>query len=58
MALSQPNFHDVLQFYLMLRGNRALRYCENPACGMPFPLVRKNKRFCNATCRSNARHYG
>jgi len=46
-----------LQFYLLVTERRPLRYCENPACSMPFPLARKNKRFCNSTCRSNARNY-
>lgn len=46
-----------LQFYLLVTERRPLRNCENPACGMPFPLARKDKRFCNSTCRSNARNY-
>ena len=46
-----------LQFYLLITDFEPMRRCENPACGMPFPATRKNKRFCNATCRSNARNY-
>ena len=46
-----------LQFYLLVTAHTPMRRCENPACGMPFPYTRKNKRFCNASCRSNARHY-
>lgn len=46
-----------LQFYLMIFKNRRMRRCDNPVCGMTFPLTRKGKRFCNDTCRSNARHY-
>lgn len=46
-----------LQFYLMMTNNLAMRRCENPACGMPIPVTRKNRRFCNRTCRSNMRHY-
>ena len=46
-----------LQFYLLITDVEPLRRCKNPACDMPFPATRKNKRFCNATCRSNARHY-
>lgn len=46
-----------LQFYLLVTGQKPTRRCENPACLMPFPVARKNKRFCNSTCRSNARHY-
>jgi hypothetical protein len=46
-----------LQFYLLITDFEPMRYCDNPACGMPFPATPKNKRFCNATCRSNARHY-
>jgi len=46
-----------LQFYLLITDSEPVRRCQNPACGMPFPATRKNKRFCNATCRSNARNY-
>ncbi len=46
-----------LQFYLFVTSDKPARYCENPACGMPLLVTRKNKRFCNASCRSNARHY-
>ena len=44
-----------LQLYLMVVGSRSMRNCD--ACGMPFPAKPKNKRHCDATCRSNARHY-
>jgi hypothetical protein len=46
-----------LQFYLLITDFERMRRCQNPACGLPFPATRKNKRFCNATCRSNARNY-
>ena len=46
-----------LQLYLLITDFQPMRRCQNPACGLPFPATRKNKRFCNATCRSNARHY-
>ena len=46
-----------LQFYLLITDSEPVRRCQNPACGLPFPATRKNKRFCNATCRSNARNY-
>jgi hypothetical protein len=46
-----------LQFYLMMTNNLAMRRCENPGCGLPIPVTRKNRRFCNPTCRSNMRHY-
>jgi hypothetical protein len=46
-----------LQFYLLITDFEPMRRCQNPACGLPFPATRKNKRFCNATCRSNARNY-
>jgi len=46
-----------LQFYLLITDFEPVRRCQNPACGLPFPATRKNKRFCNATCRSNARNY-
>lgn len=46
-----------LQFYLLMTNTLAMRVCENPACRMPLPVTRKNRRFCNSTCRSNMRHY-
>jgi len=46
-----------LQFYLLITDFEPMRRCQNLACGMPFPAIRKNKPFCNNTCRSNARHY-
>jgi hypothetical protein len=46
-----------LQFYLLVTDNKPMRHCENPACGMSFPAKPKHKRFCNASCRSNARNY-
>lgn len=38
-----------LQFYLLITEQKPTRRCENPACLMPFPVTRKNKRFCNST---------
>src|SRR5215213_5865494 len=46
-----------LQFYLLITDFEPMRRCQNPACGLPFPATRKNRWHCNATCRSNARHY-
>lgn len=46
-----------LQFYLFITSDKPMRHCENPTCGMPLLVTRKDKRFCNGTCRSNARHY-
>ena len=46
-----------LQFYLLVTDFEPMRRCENPVCRLPFPITRKNKRFCNNTCRSNARNY-
>jgi hypothetical protein len=46
-----------LQFYLFVTSDKPTRNCENPSCGMPFLVTRKDKRFCNATCRSSARYY-
>jgi hypothetical protein len=46
-----------LQFFLMMTNNLAMRRCENPACGLPIPATRRNRKFCNPTCRSNMRHY-
>ena len=45
------------QFYLMFTDNKPMHLCENPVCRMPFPVTRKGRRFCGATCRSNARHF-
>ena len=42
-----------LQFYLLIADRRPMRYCN--FCGVPFPY-RENKFYCNATCRSRARH--
>lgn len=46
-----------LQFYLMIFKDRLMRRCKNRACGLPFPLTRKDKWHCNDSCRSNARNY-
>lgn len=46
-----------LQLYLLVTEHKPMRRCENPACAMTFPATRKDKRFCNSTCRSNARNY-
>lgn len=46
-----------LQFYLMMTNSLAMHRCENPGCGLPIPATRKNRKFCNPTCRSNMRHY-
>jgi hypothetical protein len=46
-----------LQFYLLMTNSLKMRLCENPACHMPIPVTRKNRRFCSSTCRSNMRHY-
>ncbi|MGH3147297.1 MAG: hypothetical protein ACRDTR_15980 [Rubrobacter sp.] len=46
-----------LQLYLLATKNAPMRRCENPACQTPFPAKPKHKRHCNASCRSNARHY-
>ena len=46
-----------LQFYLLITDFEPMRRCQNPACGMPFPATRKNRKYCNDTCRSNARNY-
>lgn len=42
-----------LQLFLLITKNKPLRYCEH--CGEPFEATRQNKRFCDATCRSNGR---
>lgn len=47
-----------LEFHLLMTRKTPMRRCESPICGLPFPLTRKDKRFCNNTCRSNSRHHG
>lgn len=46
-----------LQFYLLITNSLPVRRCENPSCRMPIQITKRNRRFCNATCRSNKRHY-
>ena len=46
-----------MQFFLLLTANKSMRRCENPSCRMLFPTTRKGKRYCNDTCRSNARYH-
>ena len=46
-----------LQFYLLVTNHKPMRRCENPACRLPFPVTRKDRQYCNVTCRSNARNY-
>ena len=46
-----------MRFFLLLTANKSMRRCENPSCLMLFPVTRKGKRFCNDTCRSNARYH-
>jgi hypothetical protein len=46
-----------LQFYLLMVAYKPLKRCESPVCRQPFLATRKDKRFCNDTCRSNARNY-
>lgn len=46
-----------IQFYMLTLSKKATRRCQNPPCRLPFPLTRKNRRFCGDTCRSNARNY-
>lgn len=46
-----------LQFYLLITNSLPIRRCKNPACRMPIQVTRKNRKFCNSTCRSNKRHY-
>jgi hypothetical protein len=46
-----------LQFYLLVTNHKPMRRCKNPACGLPFPVTRKDKYHCNPSCRSNARNY-
>jgi len=46
-----------LQFYFWMTDALPMRRCINPACEMPFPATRSNKRVCSRSCRSNLRHY-
>ncbi len=43
-----------LSFYLYVTGSKRVAFCE--ACGKPLRAARSDKRYCNSTCRSNARH--
>jgi len=43
-----------LQLFLLATKNTPMRFCE--ACQTPLPAKPKHKRFCNSTCRSNARN--
>lgn len=45
------------QFYLMVTENNPLRRCENPRCNIPFEASRKDKRFCNPSCKSSASYH-
>jgi hypothetical protein len=44
-----------LQLTLLVTGRKVMRQCK--FCGTPFPLTRSDKRYCNSTCRSQARHF-
>jgi hypothetical protein len=44
-----------LQLFLLATKNTRMRFCE--ACQTPLPAKPKHKRFCNPTCRSNARNH-
>ena len=46
-----------LQFYLWVSGNKPVRICENERCRMPFPLTRKDKRFCSDACSAGALYH-
>jgi hypothetical protein len=46
-----------LQFFLWVSGNKPVRICENERCRMPFPLTRKDKRFCSDSCAGGARYH-
>jgi len=46
-----------LQFFLWVSGNKPVRICENEGCRMPFPLTRKDKRFCSDACVSGASYH-
>jgi hypothetical protein len=43
-----------LQFYQLITKGKPMRYCEN--CGQPFEATRRNRRFCNDSCRSGIRY--
>ena len=46
-----------LQFFLWVSGNKPVRICENERCRMPFPLTRKDKRFCSDACSAGALYH-
>lgn len=45
-----------LQLYTLITGYLPTRRCKYEKCRQPFPLTRKDRQFCNDTCRSSARH--
>ena len=46
-----------LQFFLWVSGNKPVHICENERCRMPFPLTRKDKRFCSDACSAGALYH-
>jgi hypothetical protein len=44
-----------LQLFLLATKNTPMRFCK--ACQTPLPAKPRHKRFCNSTCRSNARNH-
>jgi hypothetical protein len=46
-----------LHLFLLATDKAPVERCKIPTCQMPFELKPKHKKFCSATCRSNARHY-
>ncbi len=53
-----PNLLSALyfQFYLMVLNKLPMQYCEYRECRTPFPIARRDTKFCSDTCRSNARN--
>jgi hypothetical protein len=45
-----------LQFYLLIRANKPMCYCDHPSCRTPFLATSNKRRFCSDTCRSGARN--
>jgi hypothetical protein len=45
------------QFYLFIRNEMPMRYCDHPTCRTPFPVSRSDRFHCNKTCRSGVRYH-
>jgi hypothetical protein len=54
-SLTPVSQHGDSSLFLLATKNTPMRFCE--ACQTPLPAKPRHKRYCNATCRSNARNH-